>query len=281
MPVCELATLNDYKTFEFDLGLMAPSADMSDGYLQNWRTSVLINMSHDSWADYYDFISKESFGSLLDDHTKRVIERVFECISPPACVLDLGAGTGRLAVPLAASGYRVTAVEQSSGMLTVLEKKVHDQELPIKMINASVTNFVTGHPHDLAVSLFTTLNYFVTQEDIRMFANCLRKSLQSRGIFIFDLAMEGVFSSVQYRSESVVRDIKIYAHDDARYTYRETTCGMLDGLSFQYEDKIELRYWELDDVLRVFQDLDFVLLDELTDFFQGAFLHRTFMMCRT
>lgn len=238
-------------------------------------------MSHDSWADYYDFISRESFGNLLDDHTERVIEKVCEHVSPPAYVLDLGSGTGRLAVPLATGGYRVTAVEQSSGMLQVLEKKISDRELSIKIINESMTNFVTDHPHDLAVVLFTTLNYVVTKEDMCRFANCLRQSLRTGGIVLFDLAMEGVFSSVQYRSESVFRDIKIQEQNNGRYTYRETAHGVMDGSSFQYEDQIELRYWEKEEVLYIFQELGFVLLNELTDFFQGAFLHRTFMMCRT
>jgi 2-polyprenyl-3-methyl-5-hydroxy-6-metoxy-1,4-benzoquinol methylase len=45
------------------------------------------------------------------------IEYVESLLSPNSSVLDLGAGAGRIADPLAELGHRVTAVDESPEML--------------------------------------------------------------------------------------------------------------------------------------------------------------------
>ncbi len=52
-------------------------------------------------------------------------------------VVDLGAGTGHLAVPLAERGHRVTAVEPALAMLAELKIWADEQKLPITAVNAS------------------------------------------------------------------------------------------------------------------------------------------------
>lgn len=45
---------------------------------------------------------------------------IHAAVSPGATILELGCGTGRVTVPLAALGHRVTAVDQSAAMLAEL-----------------------------------------------------------------------------------------------------------------------------------------------------------------
>ncbi|WP_239657402.1 class I SAM-dependent methyltransferase [Mycobacterium riyadhense] len=45
------------------------------------------------------------------------VERIRNLIEPKCCLLDLGAGVGRLANPLAKLGYQVTAVDDSADLL--------------------------------------------------------------------------------------------------------------------------------------------------------------------
>ena len=54
---------------------------------------------------------EESFGVDLHELTSRSLSTIREALSPPACVVDYGAGTGRLAIPLARVGFDVTAVD--------------------------------------------------------------------------------------------------------------------------------------------------------------------------
>lgn len=53
--------------------------------------------------------------------------------TPPSRVLDVGAGTGFLSVPAARSGHAVTALDVSTAMLGVLERKAVDDGLSISV----------------------------------------------------------------------------------------------------------------------------------------------------
>ena len=78
--------------------------------------------AHDSWADYYDCVYKltHEVYQQFTDQTLRVIRQL---AAPPARVVDFGAGTGRLAIPLARAGYTIAAVEASAQMCRVLRAK--------------------------------------------------------------------------------------------------------------------------------------------------------------
>jgi SAM-dependent methyltransferase len=80
-------------------------------------------------------------------------------LRPGDTVLDMGAGTGRLAVPIARTAAQVTALDSSGGMLSILEKR---------MIEAGLSNYscvrmrwedvVVGRdilPHDLVIAAFS------------------------------------------------------------------------------------------------------------------------------
>lgn len=53
---------------------------------------------------------------------------------PPARVLDLGAGTGFLSLPLAALGYVVTALDVAPAMLERLQAKADERELTVTTV---------------------------------------------------------------------------------------------------------------------------------------------------
>ncbi len=62
--------------------------------------------------------------------TKRapdLLGRVLELLPPGASILDIGAGTGNYALPLAQQGCAVTALEYSPDMLAVLRRKLEEQ----------------------------------------------------------------------------------------------------------------------------------------------------------
>jgi SAM-dependent methyltransferase len=70
--------------------------------------------------------------------------------APPAAVLDMGAGTGFLSLLLAVQGYRVTAADFSSGMLSQLKAKAADRGLAIGIAETDALHPPEG-PFDAVV----------------------------------------------------------------------------------------------------------------------------------
>lgn len=68
-----------------------------------------------------------------------VWERVAELCDGP--ILDLGAGTGRVALHLARRGHRVVAVDSDRELIAALGARAAAHDLPVRAVNADVRNF--------------------------------------------------------------------------------------------------------------------------------------------
>ena len=90
------------------------------------------NNPHDSWAEVYDEAYEQSFGTLYTMLTDMTLDIIANNTKLGTKILDIGAGTGRLSIPLLQHGYSVCAVDASSKMLNVLKSK--DTELKIQTI---------------------------------------------------------------------------------------------------------------------------------------------------
>ena len=80
--------------------------------------------AHESWAWVYDEVYEKSFGSFYTNLTSQTLSVVDGLLAPGSSILDVGAGTGRLAIPLSERGYSITAIDASKLMLDVLRSKV-------------------------------------------------------------------------------------------------------------------------------------------------------------
>lgn len=66
--------------------------------------------------------------STGEDHASTERDLSFLDLRPDDTVLDMGAGTGRLAVPVAAKVAHVTALDASGGMLSILRKRMEEED---------------------------------------------------------------------------------------------------------------------------------------------------------
>lgn len=104
-------------------------------------------------------------------------------LAPGETVLDVGAGTGRLAVPIARTAAHVTALDPSGGMLAVLQEQMATEELSnYSCVRMSWEDAVVGRdiePHDVVVAAFSLGFYDL--------AAALRKldAAALRGVYLF------------------------------------------------------------------------------------------------
>lgn len=76
-------------------------------------------------ANVYD----RRHGSLLAEDVARRLATAAD-LRPTATILDVGAGTGRVAIALSALGHRVIALDPSQAMLHTLQEKSPDRPMP-------------------------------------------------------------------------------------------------------------------------------------------------------
>ena len=72
----------------------------------------------EEWADVYDSVFAD-----LELDAEQAVAWLTDDLAPGTRVLELGVGTGRLAIPLAAAGLHVTGVDSSARMLARLGAK--------------------------------------------------------------------------------------------------------------------------------------------------------------
>jgi SAM-dependent methyltransferase len=93
-------------------------------------------------------------------------------------VVEWGAGTGRVAIPLARAGSDVTAVELSENMIEVGRKK----GTPIEWVRGDMRSVKLGRRYRLAVCAFNSLLCLLSPDDALAFLHNAREHLQPGGL---------------------------------------------------------------------------------------------------
>ncbi len=114
------------------------------------------------------------------------IEYVLEQCQPPGSLVDLGCGTGRLAIALAQNGYRPTGVDLSPEMLRVLRAKAADIGIDIPLIQANLVELeaLDDEAFDHAACLFSTLGLIEGEDNRRRFLRHVHRILRPGGTFV-------------------------------------------------------------------------------------------------
>ena len=211
------------------------------------KTQTTMKQPHDNWGTYYDFVYEQTFGSFYSNLTIETLNIIYQ-ILPKGTILDFGAGTGRLSFPLAEQGYNVIAVEKSIGMADEFKRKLHGQNLEIKINNCSISEYENGKA-DLAVALFTVLSYSITEDELSKNIENICKHINQNGYFFFDLPNTVFFNAgrlTNIDTNSFRRLVELTSNNENDiYTYREQCSGIFNEQEFSYEDEFKIRYWRI------------------------------------
>lgn len=123
-----------------------------------------------------------------------------------APILDVGAGTGRLALHLAAGGHRVIALDLDQELLDELARRADG--LPIDTVRADARDFELGRTFALCVVPMQTIQLLGGREGRASFLRCARRHLRPDGVVALAIAEELEVFELQDGFPPVLPDIR-------------------------------------------------------------------------
>lgn len=132
----------------------------------------------DGFADVYD----EWYADVTD--VGATVDRLVGLTEPGGSVLELGVGTGRLAVPMADAGLTVTGIDSSAAMLEQLA--IRDPDGRVTAIAGDMVDDLPPGPFDAALVAYNTLFNLLEDGAQQRCFEAVASRLQPRGRFVVE-----------------------------------------------------------------------------------------------
>ena len=109
-----------------------------------------------------------------------------EHFSKPGKLVDLGCGTGRLALAFAERGYDCLAIDLSRPMLDIVEQHARAKGLTLPTLQANLVELepIGANEFDYGACLFSTLGMIRGRDNRRTFLKHVKRILKPGGIFV-------------------------------------------------------------------------------------------------
>jgi SAM-dependent methyltransferase len=102
--------------------------------------------------------------------------------------LELGAGTGRVALRLARAGLDVVALDSSTRMLARLDAALDGAARPhVRVVEADMRDFDLAEKFDLVYCALDTFEHLLTTDDQLAALRCVARHLSPGGVFVAEL----------------------------------------------------------------------------------------------
>lgn len=155
-------------------------------------------------------------------------------------VLELGCGTGRALLKIAASGLPCTGVDLSRHMLDRLRQKSETADIPteIRLVQAPMQEFDLGRARfKLIFSAFRAFQHLYTVEDQLACLDCARRHLAPGGVVAFDVFNPN-YSRMGVNEEPEAEDLRfpLNGEEVVRYAHvTRDTARQLLHVAMRYE----------------------------------------------
>ncbi len=239
-------------------------------------------MNYDSLAALYE----RQYANYRDDIAfyARLAERL-----GAGRVLELGAGAGRVSVPLARRGLDVTALELSSAMLERGRAFATRENVSIQWIQADMRDFDLPERFPLVIAPFNALMHLYALDDQDRALERIAAHLEPGGVFAFDLYQPrfGMENALRHEGETFTdpdggrTDVLVRQRVDRAAQMALTTYFVdriaPDGnvsrevleLQQRYFTRFELERWFRQFRLELHGDFDASRLTDTSPFFVG------------
>jgi SAM-dependent methyltransferase len=176
--------------------------------------------------------SYDAIAELYDPWSASVVEDVAfyleEARRSGGPVVELGVGTGRIAVPLAADGIRVIGIDSSRGMLDVCARRAALAGVELDLRAGDLREPPVSERVPLVICPFRSLLHMHTDEDRLGVLRAAYDLLLPGGRFVFDVFAPGSDDIAQTNARWLEREPGIFEHavwDESARTLTLTVRG--------------------------------------------------------
>lgn len=164
-------------------------------------------MSYENFAYYYDSLMDPCF---YDDYEEFILKHCdFDN------VLELGCGTGEIAIRLSKRDKEVYATDLSDDMLEVARLKAMSENVDLMLKKVDMSDFSVNQGLDLILCLCDSINYLLDINDVFQTFQNVYHSLKEKGCFIFDI-------DSLYKTDVILKDYLEEEYDDDFSFYWKT-----------------------------------------------------------
>ncbi|MDQ3388448.1 MAG: class I SAM-dependent methyltransferase, partial [Gemmatimonadota bacterium] len=144
---------------------------------------------HDWWDGYFDQEFVRIYRDFLTpERTLAEVEGIVDILglSDGARILDLACGWGRHSTELARAGFRVTGLDLSETLLARARRRAQAAGVEVEWVRADMREIPGAGGYDAVLSLFSSLGYFLSdEEDLRVLRGA-RAALRPGGWFLLE-----------------------------------------------------------------------------------------------
>ncbi len=168
-------------------------------------------------------------------------------------VLDLGCGTGRLAIELSAKGYAVTGIDKFATMLKVARRIADERQVKLRLSRTPLNELKITGRFDAAYSVQDPFNYILDEKELSKSLARVKALLRPGGLLVVDIMN---FASLYGRWRRVLKQTdkgknwtisSVVSHevDDVNmlWYHRLATRMVLDGRTRHWKETHVLRMW--------------------------------------
>jgi SAM-dependent methyltransferase len=156
----------------------------------------------------------DAIAELYDPWSASVVEDVGfyleEARRSGGPVVELGVGTGRIAIPLAADGIRVIGVDSSRAMLDVCARRAALAGVELDLRVGDLREPPVRERVPLVICPFRSLLHMDTDDDRRRVLAAVQKLLRPGGRFVFDVFTPGTEDIAQTQDRWLEREPGIF-----------------------------------------------------------------------
>lgn len=210
-------------------------------------TALTYTISHAvvTIADEYDHWVKTRKPPLFGEHPDAKIQSLAASLGAPAdvFVLELGAGTGRNALPLARAGHSVDAVELAPSLADILRQVAEKEAASVRVITGDGLDPALDLPQNhykLVVLAEVVASHFRDVDQVRRLFESASKWLAPGGLLVFSAFL----STGGYKPEDVARELSevFWCVIFTRREFKDAAAGLplsllTDESVYEYEKK--------------------------------------------